>query len=386
MTKTKRLSIIGGGIGGLTLAIALRKKGYEPTVYESAPALKPLGAGLGLAANAIKAFDEIGISDDVLQAGKILKKFTLRDQRGNTLSVADAESLSGRYGVPSNFTIHRADLHEVLLSKLPPHSVVLGKTCVRFDQRASGVVLHFSDGSAIETDYVMACDGVHSVFRKQLVPNSLPRYAGYTCWRAVIDTLPPSLDGEATGESWGIGRRFGIVPLSNHRVYWFATLNAPANDLSKKAYTVADLQKVFGEFHSPVPEVLAHTKNEQLIWNDIVDIKPLRQFAFGNIVLMGDAAHATTPNMGQGACMAIEDAVILAQCIAQNAEPIVAFQRFEARRLNRTRHIIVDSRRIGRVGQWENRFLINVRNTALRLTSERVAAQQFKFISDVSFQ
>jgi len=387
MNKNQRLSIIGGGIAGLTLAIALRKKGYAVTVYENAPELKPLGAGLGLAANAIKAFQQIGIRDEVLKAGRVLKKFIIKDQWGGELSSANAERLSAKFGAPNNFTIHRADLHKVLLSQLPAHAVQQGKGCVDFEQTPDGVRLYFSDGTIMETDYVVACDGIHSIFRKKLLPESSPRYAGYTCWRAVIENVPPpSLNLEETSETWGPGSRFGIVPLSRQRLYWFATINAPANDAAKKAYRVADLLKHFDGFHDDVKNVLLRTNDDQLIWNDIIDLKPLRQFAFGNIVLMGDAAHATTPNLGQGACMAIEDAVILANCLAQNAEPIVAFQRFEARRLRRTRNIIKDSRRLGRIAQLEHPFLVKLRNAAVRLTPQRVTENQFKFISEVSFQ
>jgi 2-polyprenyl-6-methoxyphenol hydroxylase-like FAD-dependent oxidoreductase len=386
MNKTQRLSIIGGGIGGLTLAIALRKKGYPVTVYENAPQLKPLGAGLGLAANAIKAFQQIGIRDEVLKAGRVLKKFVIKDQQGQALSTANAERMSAKFGAPNNFTIHRADLHQVLLAQLPEGVVQQGKGCSDFEQTTNGVRLHFTDGTSVETDYVVACDGIHSVFRKKLLPGSAPRYAGYTCWRAVIDKIPPSLNMEETSETWGPGRRFGIVPLSRQRIYWFATINAVANDQEKKAYGVAELSKHFNEFHADVKDVLAQTHDAQLIWNDIIDLKPLKQFAFGNILLMGDAAHATTPNLGQGACMAIEDAVILANCLAENAEPIVAFQRFETRRLRRTRHIIRDSRRLGRIAQLENPFLIKLRNAAVRLTPQRVTENQFKFISEVSFQ
>ena len=233
---------------------------------------------------------------------------------------------------------------------------------------------------------MIACDGVHSLFRKKLLPESLPRYAGYTCWRAVIDGSPTTLDLNETSETWGPGCRFGIAPLNNNRLYWFACVNATENDQQKRAYGIKELSKHFAEFHSPIPEILQHTKDHQLIWNDIVDIKPFKRFAFGKILLMGDAAHATTPNMGQGACMAIEDAAILANMISDSHSVDEAFVAFERKRIHRTTTIVKESWQLGRIAQWENKLLISLRNVLLRLTPASVAEKQIRFIQNVSFQ
>jgi 2-polyprenyl-6-methoxyphenol hydroxylase-like FAD-dependent oxidoreductase len=239
----------------------------------------------------------------------------------------------------------------------------------------------------VEADYVVACDGVHSVFRQQLLPESMPRYAGYTCWRAVIDNLPPSLlNLNETSETWSATGRFGIAPLNKGRLYWFACMNAKQNDALKRHYGMEELIKAFGKYHAPIPEILRHTKAEQLIWSDIIDIKPLKKFAFGNIVLMGDAAHATTPNMGQGACMAIEDAAILANTIEHTQSVEEAFVAFEKKRLARTTTIVNNSWNIGRVAQLENAVLIALRNTLLRLTPPSFAEKQVRFLQEVSFQ
>src|SRR5687767_14085487 len=127
MGRSKRFAVIGAGIGGLSLAIAMQRKGFHVTVYERAPAIEPLGAGLVLAANAINAFQEIGIGADILQAGSILQKLCIKDQRGNILTSSDAEKISAKYNVVNNFTIHRADLHDTLLRHLDEGTVQLGK-------------------------------------------------------------------------------------------------------------------------------------------------------------------------------------------------------------------------------------------------------------------
>jgi 2-polyprenyl-6-methoxyphenol hydroxylase-like FAD-dependent oxidoreductase len=336
MNNKPRFAIIGAGIGGLTLAVALQRKGIEVTVFEQAPHIKPLGAGLGLGANAVKAFTEIGIQQDVLKAGKVLKKLFIRDKKGRVLTETDSEQISRKFGAVDNFTIHRADLHDVLLKHIHSDSIRLDKRCIDFKQETDGILLRFQDRSTAYADHVIACDGIHSIFRTKLVPHSKHRYSGYTCWRGVIDKLPPNMNMEETSETWGNGSRFGIVPLAKDRVYWFACLNASENDLTKKNYTVNELLTHFNSFHEPVPSIIRNTADDQLIWGDIIDIKPMSRFAFSNIVLMGDAAHATTPNLGQGACMAIEDAVILSNLIDSHSNVQDVFVKFETLRRPRT--------------------------------------------------
>jgi 2-polyprenyl-6-methoxyphenol hydroxylase-like FAD-dependent oxidoreductase len=381
----KKFAIVGGGIGGLTLAIALQKKGFQVTVFENAPEIKPLGAGLALAANAVKALTEIGISDEVLKAGKILRYLRIKDTRGKVLSETNSEEISRKFGIVNNFTIHRADLHRVLISQLNPGTLKLGKGCLDFTSDAAGITLQFDDGTTAEADCLIACDGIHSPIRKKLIPTSYPRYAGYTCWRAVIDTAPASVDMAETSETWGPGCRFGIVPLSDNRLYWFACINAKEKDPGMRSMRISDLQQHFRDFHSPVGEILAQTPDHKLIWSDIIDIKPLQQFAFGKVVLLGDAAHATTPNMGQGACMAIEDAAILANCIENYSTPEEAFVQYERKRIDRTTAIVKNSWNIGRIAQLENSVLIKLRNTLIRATPASFTEKQLKFITDISF-
>lgn len=385
MTDKITFGIVGGGIGGLTLAIAMRQKGYDVTIYEAAPQWKPLGAGLGLAGNAVKAFQQLRIDEDVLAASQVLKKVAIRDHVGRMLMETDSEQISKTYGVVNNFSIHRADLHAVLISHLPEEIVRLGKMVSGLQQDGDSVTLKFKDGGTSRHDFVIGADGIHSAVRAAILPSAVPRYAGYTAWRAVVDDLPEDFDPSITSESWGRGARFGIVPLTRSRVYWFACVNARRNDDLMRALTGSDLMTYFKDFHHPVPDLLRRTKRENLIWNDIIDLPPLQRFAFDRVVLMGDAAHATTPNLGQGACMAIEDAVVLANCVASSKNPTEAFALFEQRRIQRTTKIVEDSWQLGRAAQLSNPLLIRLRNFALKHAPSGLAAKQFRFIYDISF-
>jgi len=378
----KKFGIVGGGIGGLTLAIALRRKGINATVYEAAPHWKPLGAGLGLAGNAIKAFREIGLDREVLAVSQVLQKVIIKNAGGNSLMQTDSVKISEKYGVTNNFAIHRADLHAVLIRHLPEGSIVLNKALAGLEQTEQSVVLKFKDGTSDRVDFMVAADGIHSEVRNHFLPAVKPRYAGYTAWRAIVDDLPANFDTTVTSESWGRGARFGIVPLTGDRAYWFACVNARPNDELMRSLTGKDLLTFFGNFHQPVPELLQRTRT--VIWNDIIDLPPLEKFAFGNVVLIGDAAHATTPNMGQGACMAIEDAVVLANIVNSVADPAEAFLRFQERRMERTSKIVRDSWQLGKVAQLDNPLLAPLRNLALRLAPASMADRQFKFIYDVS--
>ena len=377
-----KITIIGGGIAGLTTAIALNKIGIEATIFEASPEIKALGAGLVLAANAMQAYKKIGISAEIIEKGRLVPAFIIYDQEGKVVTKTDSQANTEKYGA-DNFTIHRAHLHQLLLSKINPNSITANKRATHILQNGTKITVTFHDGSTHETDYLIVSDGIHSPIRKQLLPNSEPRYAGYTCWRAVIDNT--NLKLTETSETWGLKGRMGLVPLANNKIYWFACINAPQNDPTMKAFKVADLQAVFKDFHAPIPSVLAETKDENLLWNDIIDLKPIHQYAFGNIVLIGDAAHATTPNMGQGACQAIEDAVVLADEIKQNATIEAAFKAFEKRRLKRTHYVVNTSWALGKVAQTESRLLAGLRNFIFRLIPKRMSAKQLENIYEVDF-
>jgi len=379
-----RIAIIGGGIAGLTAAIALRKLGFRPTIFEAAPEIKALGAGLVLAANAIKALERIGIADKVIPAGQLLDTFSVLDQKGLPITVADSRELSDRFGV-NNFAIHRSELHRILLQSIGDLDIFTGKRAVWVTQAEESATLGFEDGMQYEADIVLVADGIHSSIRQQLVPNSKPRYAGYTCWRAVIKN--PGIELKGSSETWAAAGRFGIVPMKHQQIYWFLCINAPQNDPTMRAVMVDDLAARLKDFHAPIPQILKATRNEQLIHNDIIDLAPVKQFAYGRVLLLGDSAHATTPNMGQGACQAIEDAAVLLDQWEKMADALPAeiFRAFEQRRLKRTHSIINRSWNLGKVAQWTSPIAITLRNGLLRRMPDSVNERQMADLYRVDF-
>lgn len=372
--------IIGAGIAGLSTAIALRNIGIEATVLEASETIRPVGAGLSLAANAIEALQRLGIADEVKEKGRALNKITILDKDGDVIKSLSTQSSDAE---PINYTIHRAKLHEVLVSKVNPEKIITGKRSVGLEVTSSGYKLLMEDGSSFICNHLIIAEGIHSPLRNIVAPEAKVRFAGYTCWRGIASNAELKI-GE-TSETWGSQGRFGIVPLADDLIYWFACKNTIEKDSPFKNYSLLDLAHSFKGYHDPISSIIAATKEENLIWDDICDVAPLRKFAYGNAVLIGDAAHATTPNMGQGACMALEDAVILANCLSKESDVMRAFRSFEHKRLKRTHGIVRDSWRLGKIAQWENSLLTAVRDTLLRMMPQSMYAKQIEAVYRVDF-
>ncbi|GAB2953465.1 FAD-dependent monooxygenase [Hymenobacter coalescens] len=372
--------IIGAGIGGLTTALALHRQGHQVEVVEAAAELREIGAGVVLGANAMQALDRLGVHDAVRAAGHPITAISLLDERGRVLNDVDTRPFTEPLGF-DNLAIHRADLQRVLLAHVPAGMVRRGKAFTRFEQAGNRVTAHFADGSQATADALLAADGIRSRVRLQLLPASQPRYAGYTCWRGVIDAASLGLPAGRSTETWGPAGRFGVVPLANGQVYWFACLNSTtAQNPAYRAFRLTDLRQRFAGYHAPIPQLLALTTDAQLLWGDIIDLKPIHRFAHDRVLLIGDAAHATTPNMGQGAGQAVEDAAVLARCLQEQPAPEDAFRLFEQRRRPRTTRIVEQSWQLGKAAQLTHPFLVGLRNAVMRRVPAAVNARQMRFL------
>lgn len=366
----KRVIVLGGGIGGLCTAISLRQIGVDVVVYEQAEALSQAGAGLSIWANAIKVLRKLGLADAVISAGSKIERGQICTAGGRILSLSEPGELERLFGEPT-VAIHRADLHEILLSALPADTVRMGAKCTGFEQEAESVRVRFAGGHTDRADFVVGADGIHSAIRRQLFPEVSLRYSGYTAWRGVVATRDEVALG-VTSESWGCGSRFGIVRVDKERVYWFATANAPAGISLTPAERKSFLRQRFRGWHHPVELLLESTPAGEILHNDIYDLKPIEHWSEGRVVLLGDAAHPTTPNMGQGACMAIESSLMLARCLSQEDDLPRALRRYETERMPRTAWITDQSWKIGRIGQLENPLACRVRDFLLRITPASV--------------
>ncbi len=378
--------IAGGGICGLTTAIALHQKGFDVTIYEAAKEIKAVGSGLNLSSNAVRALAAIGLEKAVLAKSRSQIGGQFLTPKGKVLNHTDLRPLVEKFGVPGLISIHRADLHEILLNaikdKIPFFTNQRGTSV---SQNKEDIELHFSDGTNVKGDYLLACDGIHSAIRKQLLPKVTPDYAGYTIWRGLVKHQPGAINLEMPFKTWGKKGQFGAVPMSENWAYWYASFKAKAKDPSLRAIKISDLEKRFKDYHDPIPQLLALTKASNVLLNDAIELPNLSNFAFGRVLLMGDAAHAMTPNLGQGACQSIEDAVVLAKLLKQESIPEKAFISFEQQRIPRTQKAALDSRRVGKAAHIENGLLITLRNFYLRRTSESAFQKQVDFLNAIEF-
>lgn len=373
-----KVAIVGAGIGGLTLAVALQQKGIPVEVFEAAPAFKRVGAGIVIALNALQIFDRLGIAKAVQEGGMPIEQQMLTNAALKPLAVGDNQAFHQHYGL--HFTaIHRANLHEILLHQLNEVPVHLGKQLKGVEEVATGVELSFADGSTTHCDVLVGADGIHSMVRQQLFPSIKERLAGQVCWRGIAKYRLSEAELAMGREAWGKRSRFGIFPISKEEVYWFAC----ANDVDRtwEQAPKEEWQALFDEFNPLVKELLAATPASIIITAPLSDLELLPQWYQGRIVLMGDAAHATTPNMGQGANQAVESAWVLAEALQkaqQGQELQAAFAWYQTLRQKKAQQIIKNSWNVGRLAQVEQPILRWLRNLLLRITPSSVAAKQLE--------
>lgn len=357
--------VVGGGIGGLATALALTRGGWSVEVFERAPEVAEVGSGISLWTNALRALDALGVGAAVREQAIEDVSAGIRTARGRWLSHTDVATMRARFGAP--VVIHRAALLDILRAAVPDVMVRTGMSVT--EAGTDGSVVH--SGGVATADLVVGADGLRSVVRRAVCGDVPARYAGYTAWRAVVDLDEPLTE---FGETWGRGARFGMAPLADGRVYCFAVYNAPENAPG----SFEEVRARFADWHHPIPALLAAADENAVLHNDIYELPPLPTFTAGRIALVGDAAHAMTPNLGQGGCQALEDAVVLARWAG---EPD-GLARYDRERRPRTQMIAARSARIGTIGQLSAAPLVALRDTALRITPTSVSLRAMGEILD----
>ena len=360
---SKKVIIIGGGICGLTTAISLSKIGLDVVLFERDDSLREVGAGLTLWSNGVYALKHMGLEQPVLENGQVVQHFEFLNSKGRSLGVVDLKKSESSMGV-SHLSIHRMRLMNALESQIHSSDMVkLNHEFVSYTQDARAVHAHFANGHVESGDILLDCEGFHSKARKAILSHDNKRYSGYTCWRGVT-TIPSSYTARGDIKHYiGPGAQVGIFDVGHETVCWYATANVSAGRKDSGEERRQEVLERFGDYPKDVITIFESTESDDYLKNDIYDRNPVNRWIDDRVLLMGDAAHPTTPNLGQGACMAIEDAAVLTACLKKYpSNHQYAFARYSRLRKKRTAQIVMDSRRAGEVGQQENMLVLPVRD------------------------
>lgn len=380
----RRIVVVGAGIGGLVLARGLSKLGSSVIVVEAAPALRALGAGITLGANAMRILDELELGPAVRERGRRIPGGAITDASGRCLSETSLDDIEARYG--RAVAIERSLLHEALVSGITasagtPVEYRLGTSILGLEDAGDSVTVTLESGEQLKARAAIGADGIRSRVRRLTFGAVEPTYSGYTCWRWTGE-VPNGVSNVV--EMWGAGARAGLVPLDGQRAYAFFVENAERgtpNDPERRR--AGFVRKRFAHFSGEVPKVLAALGSDdaELLHHDIEEVI-LPSWTKERVTLLGDAAHALTPNLGQGAAMAIEDALVLARELHAFDDARAALRSYEARRRPRVEDIQKRSRSLGKVAQWQTPLGVWLRNLALakappsatRKTVERIVS------------
>jgi 2-polyprenyl-6-methoxyphenol hydroxylase-like FAD-dependent oxidoreductase len=298
------------------------------------------------------------------------------------LTSIPAAELEKKIGTPSA-AVHRADLQALLVREVEDGTLRLGTEVEAFEQDKSGVRVLLADGSRERADVLVGADGLRSRIRAGLFDPEEPRYAGYTAWRVVVEPKEDLLPWGTGFESWGRGARFGCAHIGDGRVYWFATANSPEGEEDGPPGSPSDakakLLRLFSGWHRPVADLVQAAEEGTILRTDIYDRDPLgERWGEGRVTLLGDAAHPMTPNLGQGACQAIEDAVMLARCLGERGATAESLRSYEKLRSDRVAMVVRRSRRVGMVGQVKNPAICWVRDRALAMIPPKAQLRQLE--------
>jgi len=375
MRNQGRVLIIGGGIGGLVAALALGRAGIDVAVFEQAPELSEIGTGITLWTNAIKALQSLDAAESLCASGNFIERGELRSWRGDVLVVTPVGKIGRQLGAPS-VCLHRVDLQREMFGKLDQGFVRFNSACMRIEQDSQRVTAYFSNGRSEDGTVLIGADGLHSIVRAALFGVQPPRYLGHTCYRGIVAFPVSILPSGYAFESWGPGRRFGAIRLDPERVYWFANVSAPADGIDPNPANT--LQAEFGNWHNPIPEIIDSARNAPILRHDVYDRAPARRWGQARVSLLGDAAHPMTPDLGQGACQAIEDSVVLAQCLQRADDPIAGLREYERRRWKRVSGIVRRSYFQAWIGHRTNSLACRIRDFLMKTSPAAFMERAFK--------
>jgi FAD-dependent urate hydroxylase len=339
-----KVVIVGAGIGGLSAHLAFARAGFEVAHYERRPRLGPAGAGIVVWPDGVEVLRTLGLGERLAAIGNRPDVLEVRGPDDRLLSVLPLGEIWDRSGA-SGYVVSRTDLQDLILDAVGPERLQMGARCIGLDQSDTGVIVRFDGGLEASGDLAVGADGIHSAVRGVVAPGVEPSYAGIASWVGIVPNdglLPVDVVVEYLGE----GKRCGLLPLSHNRVYFnFAAAWERGQSRPARGWTEV-IERMFAGWPPQVPAVLRRLEGREPIYLEICDIPHLDRWSAGRATLLGDAAHATTPTVGQGACQALEDVAVLVRCLeSETADVVGALRRYESERKRRAEGIVALSRR-----------------------------------------
>ncbi len=364
MNQDYDLIIVGGGIGGLTTAHFLLKTGLRVLVLEKSPGLNELGAGLWLAPNALLALREIKLLDIISRLGWPMHRAELRSTKSGLLQSVDLQKAGQAFGL-TTLAIHRGLLQKTLAQHLEPSIIRYGTEIQEIQLLPDRVEVQLKDGPILGCKILIGADGLRSQTRDLLFDPVPLRYSGTSSYRGVTSTLANQHSTQVSAEIWGPACRFGYSHINARDIYWYLTFDAPAGQTQSTADRKARAAALMSHF----PEqsaIVESTQPEHIIHTDISDLTPHRDWVRGRVALLGDAAHATTPNLGQGAAQAIEDAWAISLALAEHGLEPKALAHYMRVRQSKALWVVDQSWNFQKLCHMKNPLLQSLRDLVVK--------------------
>lgn len=342
-----KVIVIGAGMGGLSAAIALRNDGHDVEVYEKVREMRPVGAAISVWSNGVKALNFLGLRDQAAALGGEMRTMGYRDGlTGQSMCHFSMDPLVQRTG-QKPYPMARADLQQMLREQFGTDRVHLGKACTGVEQSDGVVTAHFDDGSSAQAQLLIAADGTHSRLRSYVLGHDQTQrsYRGYVNFNGLVNVDESIAPADAWTTYVGEGKRVSLMPVAENRFYFFFDVPLQEGTPNDPARRVEELTEHFGHWADPVQRLIAAIDPGQTNRVEIADIEPFTTWVRGRVALLGDAAHSTTPDIGQGGCQAMEDAVVLALALKTSTLSVEdSLQRYQDRRAGRAGDLVLRAR------------------------------------------
>lgn len=339
--------IIGAGMGGLTTGIALKKFGHQVRIFEQTEKILPVGAAISLWSNGVKCLNYLGLTDKIAKLGGQMDDLAYVDGlTGDVMTQFSLLPLIEEVG-QRPYPVARADLQNMLMDEFGRDQIYLGKKMVSLEDKTDSVEVHFSDGSSTQADLLIGADGTHSLTRTYVLGQQVQRrYAGYVNWNGLVEISEDLAPAQQWTTYVGEGKRASLMPVADGKFYFFLDVPLPAGlDNNRDEYKKL-LKQYFVDWCQPVQQLIERLDPQKTNRVEIHDIEPFTQFYKGRVVILGDAAHSTTPDIGQGGCQAMEDAIYLARSLQINTLGLEdALRRYQNKRNERANELVLRARK-----------------------------------------